>query len=142
MAGAEQHLFVESGPDRVIRGFIRCNLEHYYASNKDTYDYTGIEQRPLQLGRFTFQEDTLVVPKFFTDDNRPGSDAAATLKFLREKGYKGEGDYTRVRIFLLPDDTKRKELMIIYGESAAPGQTKDQRKQEALRHAREWLEVR
>lgn len=142
VAGAEQHLFVESGPDRAIRRFYWVQFEHYYANNKHTYDYSEIEQLPLQLGRFTFQADTRVAPNYFTGDLRPGSDSEATLKFLRDKGYKVDGDYARVRMFLLPDDSKRKELMIIYGEAVAPGAAADQLKKEALQHAREWLKVR
>lgn len=121
VAAAEQHLFVEPGPSHSIKRFYWFQFEHYYPSNNHTYDYSGIRQQPVKVGALTFMSDTRIADHYFTSDPRPGSDSAAALKLLQQKGYSTDGKYVRVRMFHLPDDSHRKELMIIYGEQFAAG---------------------
>ncbi len=135
VAAAEQHLFVEPGPNRSIKRFYWFQFEHYYPANSHTYDYSGIKQQPVQVGPLTFMADARVADHYFTSDPRPGSDSEAALKLLQQKGYSTEGKYVRVRMFHLPDDSHRKELMIIYGEQLAPGTNDDQAKTAATDHA-------
>ena len=85
--------------------------------------------------------DTRVSDHYFTSDPRPGSDSEAALKLLQQKGYSTEGKYVRVRMFHLPDDSHRKELMIIYGEQLGPGANDDQAKAAATEHSTKGLKV-
>lgn len=125
VAGAEQHFFIETSPDQSVVRFCWIQFEHYYPANHDSYDYTGITQTPIRLGRLDFQADATVVPGYFTADNRPGSDSQAALDYLRSKGFRVEGTFARLRMFHLPDSTRRKELMIIYGERVKDGTPED-----------------
>ena len=65
--------------------------------------------------------DVRVSPRFFTMDDRPGSDSRAAAAFLRAKGFRLDGTFVSLRLFHLPDSTKRRELMIIYGEVLPAG---------------------
>ena len=141
VAAAEQYLFVDAGPGKSIRRFYWVQFEHYLPDNKFIYDYTGIEQRPLQIGPLTFLQDTAVVPDYFTGDNRPGSDSEAALNLLRSKGYRVDGTFTRVRMFYLPDASKRKELMLIYGERFDAGANEDEAKGAATKHAAQYVKI-
>jgi len=120
VAAAEQHFFIDAAPDRSIRRFYWIQFEHYYPNNTDTYDYSGIEQEPVGIGRLAFMGDVRVSPHYF-DDDRPGSDARAATDFLRAHGFKLDGTFVTLRLFHLPDATRRRELMIIYGEILPSG---------------------
>jgi len=121
VAGAEQYFFIDAAADRSIRRFYWIQFEHYYPSNTDTYDYSGIPQKPVALGRLAFMGDVRVSPDYFTMDDRPGSDSMAAADFLRARGFKLAGTFVSLRLFHLPDATKRRELMIIYGEILPKG---------------------
>jgi hypothetical protein len=51
VAGAEQHFFIDAGPDHSIRRFYWIQFEHYYPANTYSYDYSGIPQKPVKVGR-------------------------------------------------------------------------------------------
>jgi hypothetical protein len=141
VAGAEQHFFVDAGPDKAIRRFYWIQFEHYYPSNSHTYDYAGIKQKTLKFGPVDFLVDTTIDPEYFTGGNQPGSDSEAAQKFLEGKGYKVAGKFVRTRMFYLTDSSKRKELMVIYGEAMQPDSPEEQAKSNAPRHAQEFLEI-
>src|ERR1022692_1265182 len=141
VAGAEQHFFVDAGPDKAIRRFYWIQFEHYYPSNSHTYDYSGIKQKALKFGPIDFLADTKIDSEYFTGGNQPGSDSEAAQKFLEGKGYKVAGKFVRTRMFYLTDSTKRKELRVIYGEEMEPKAPEDQAKTNAPRHAQEFLRV-
>ena len=65
--------------------------------------------------------DVRVRPHYFTMDDRPGSDSKAAETFLRAKGLELDGAFVTLRLFHLPDATRRRELMIIYGEALPAG---------------------
>lgn len=141
VAGAEQHFFVDAGPDKAIRRFYWIQFEHYYPSNSHTYDYGGIKQTTLKFGPIDFLADTTIDPEYFTGGNQPGSDSEATQKFLEGKDYKVDGKFVRTRMFYLTDSTKRKELMVIYGEAMQSDSPEAQAKSNAQRHAQEFLKI-
>lgn len=116
VAGAEQHFFIEAGSDHAIRRFYWLQFEHYYPSNSYTYDYSEIKQTPVRLGPFGFGADVRTREHYFTMDDRPGSDSKAAENFLRAHGLVIDGTFVTVRMFTLADTTKRRELMMIYGE--------------------------
>jgi hypothetical protein len=119
VAGAEQYFFIEAAPDHSVQRFYWLQFEHYYPTNSDTYDYSGIKQQPVPLGRLRFMGDVRTSRNFFTMDDRPGSDSKAAELFLRARGFTLSGTFVSLRLFYLPDSTKRRELMIIYGERLA-----------------------
>lgn len=142
VAGAEQYFFIDAAPDRSIRRFYWVQFEHYYPSNTHTYDYSGIPQKPVALGRLAFMGDVRVSPNYFTMDDRPGSDSMAASDFLRARGFKLAGTFVSLRLFHLPDATRRRELMIIYGEVLPAGESKDRATSEITEHARAHIAVR
>ena len=142
VAGAEQYFFIDAAPDRSIRRFYWVQFEHYYPSNTDTYDYSGIPQKPVALGRLAFMGDVRVSPDYFTMDDRPGSDSRAASDFLRAKGFKLAGTFVSLRLFHLPDASKRRELMIIYGEVLPGGASEERAKSEITAHAQANIKVR
>jgi hypothetical protein len=141
VAGAEQHFFIEGAADHSIRRFYWLQFEHFSPDNTYTYNYSGIVQTPVSLGRLAFMGDVRSTPDYFTDDNRPGSDSKAAENFLRAKGFKLDGTFVTLRLFHLPDVTKRRELMIIYGEILPRGASGDQMKAEITARAQAGIAV-
>ena len=123
VAGAEQYFFIDAAEDRSVRRFYWVQFEHYYPTNTHTYDFSRIRQTPVPIGRLTFQGDIRVRANYFTMDNRPGSDSRAAREFLLARGFNLEGSFATLRLFYLPDSTRRRELMIIYGERVPEGTT-------------------
>lgn len=126
VAGAEQHFFIDAADDHSIRRFYWVQFEHYYPDNAHTYDFSRLVQKPVQLGRLAFMGDVRTKPNYFTMDDRPGSDSKAAADFLRAHGYNLAGTFVTLRLFHLPDATKRRELMVIYGELLIPGTSEAQ----------------
>ena len=127
VAGAEQYFFIDAAPDSAILRFYWIQFEYFYPGNSHSYNYSGIKnQKPLMLGRLDFAGDVRVGANYFTDDDRPGSDSKAAEEFLRAKGFNIAGTFITLRMFHLTDASKRRELMIIYGE-ALPDSSAEQR---------------
>ena len=96
----------------------------------------------MKIGPLDVMADTRVADQYFTSDPRPGSDSEAALRLLKQKGNATEGTYIRVRMFHLPDDSHRKELMIIYGEQTTSGAADEQaQKAAAANRAVQGLKV-
>jgi hypothetical protein len=123
VAGAEQFFFIDAGEDKSIRRFYWVQFEQYYPTNTHTYNFSGIRQTPVPIGQLIFQGDVRVRANYFTMDTRPGSDSKAAREFLLARGFKLDGTYATLRLFYLPDSTRRRELMIIYGERVPEGTT-------------------
>ena len=121
VAGADQYFFIDAGEDRSIRRFYWVQFEHYYPTNDNTYDFSRMDLTPVSLGRLEFLGDVRVIDNYLTRDPRPGSDSEAVQTFLRGKGFKLEGTFATLRLFHLPDPSRRRELMIIYGERVPVG---------------------
>jgi hypothetical protein len=142
VAGAEQYFFIDAAADHSIRRFYWIQFEHYYPTNKYTYDYSGIAQQPVRIGRIAFLGDVRVSPQYFTMDDRPGSDSKAAETFLRAQGFTLDGTFVTLRLFHLPDATKRRELMIIYGEILPGGASEEPLASEITAHAQANLSIR
>jgi hypothetical protein len=142
VAGAEQHFFIEEGPGKTVRRFLWVQFEHYYPTNQHIYDYSQFKSKPMQLGDLEFQADARVIAKYFVDDNRPGSDSEAAQKFLQAKGYNLDGTFASLRMFYLTDESKRKELMMIYGEVVRPGESDEQATARVIDQAQKSITVR
>jgi hypothetical protein len=121
VAGAEQFFFIEAAEDSSIRRFYWVQFEHYHPSNDHTYDFSSMNLQPVQVGRLDFLGDVRVRDDYFTMDKRPGSDSQAAQVFLKAKGFRIDGTFATLRLFHLPDASRRRELMIIYGERVPAG---------------------
>ena len=121
VAGADQYFFIDAAEDRSIRRFYWVQFEHYYPTNEHTYDFSSMNLKPVPIGRLTFLGDVRVRDNYFTMDPRPGSDSKAAETFLRARGFKLDGTFATLRLFYLTDESRRRELMIIYGESVPAG---------------------
>lgn len=143
VAGAEQYFFVDAAPDSAIRRFYWIQFEYFYPSNTDTYNYSGMKGlKPVALGRLSFLGDVRVIPNYFTRDDRPGSDSEAAEEFLRAKGFNINGTFVTLRLFHLPDATRRRELMIIYGEALPDSASEQKVKSEITAHAQANMTLR
>ena len=121
VAGAEQYFFIDAADDGSIRRFYWVQFEHYYPGNDHTYDFSSMNLKPVPMGRLEFIGDVRVRNEYFTMDKRPGSDSQAAVTFLRDKGFNVDGTFATLRLFHLPDASRRRELMIIYGERVPAG---------------------
>jgi len=121
VAGADQYFFIEAAADSSIRRFYWVQFEHYYPANNHTYDFSSMNLQPVPFGRLEFLGDVRVRDDYFTMDKRPGSDSRAAQAFLEAKGFKLDGTFATLRLFHLPDASRRRELMIIYGERVPAG---------------------
>lgn len=141
VAGAEQYFFAEVTPDSNLQRFYWFQFEHYYPTNTYTYDYSGFTQLQVTLKSLPFVGDIRTIPNYFGGDSRPGSDSDAAARFLQARGLLLDGTFVTLRLFHLPDSSRRRELMIIYGERL-PRQADSARVRAALlAHARAGLSV-
>lgn len=142
VAGAEQYFFVDAAPDSTIRRFYWIQFEHFYPTNSHKYNYSGIpNQEPVSLGRLEFTGDVRVGQNYFTDDDRPGSDSKAAEEFLRARGFNIAGTFVTLRMFHLPDTSRRRELMIIYGEILPDSAAEQRIKSEITSHAQASIRI-
>lgn len=116
MADAEQHLFVETDADDRLTSVYWVQFEEYLPSNDYIYNY---EASPLRMNfdGYDFYVDTAAV-KPDPKNRRRGSDGARVREFLQSKGYAYPDTFAYARLVHLTDDTRRKELMIIFVDEA------------------------
>jgi hypothetical protein len=114
IARVEQHHFVVADEQRRVLRQLWFQFEGYLENNNHTYDYSGMET--LNLNGFPFLQDVhpMNVEKVY--EERPTSDFAHVVDFLRDKGYLLTGDSVYHRLVWLDTD-RRNELMIIYWEA-------------------------
>jgi len=103
--------------ERRIERLLWFQFEGYLENNDRRYRYPPMET--LSLHGFTFLHDA---GAFNIDEDyreRPTSDSAHVVDFLRDKGYTFGGDTMFKRLVWLDPDL-RNELMIIYSEDLRP----------------------
>ena len=105
VADCELHLFVEASPDKVVKAMYWIQFEAYLPTNEHTYDYGKDE--PVIFGATN-------------NTPRAGGDGERTRQMLARAGYKLPAERMSVRLVHLLDESRRKELMIIYAEDLAP----------------------
>ena len=116
IADCEVHAFVEADQQKRVQRLYWVQFEGYVPTRpelKHTYD----SPRHAQLGGEDFYVDTWVRAK--DEETRPGSDREHMEALIRTKGYTIPAGMMYVRLVHLLDESKRKELMIIYGEDLA-----------------------
>jgi len=125
VAHVEQHHFVIADERRRVRRLVWVQFEGYLDDNAHTYHYPMTDTLTLGApagapgGAHTFLHDAGVLN--IDDDyrERPASDSAHVVDFLRGQGYGYDGDTLFKRLVWL-DAAKRNELMIIYAEDLRP----------------------
>ena len=124
VAEAEQHFFVQAGADGQIERFYWLQFEHYLPGNTHTYDYSQLPGKS-DVNGYLFMNDSAIFSDYASAPRKPDSDGAKTLALLTKAGLRLPAPMARIRMFHLPESTRRTELMIIYGEAlgekAPPG---------------------
>jgi len=113
VADTEQHFFVETNADNELKSVYWVQYEAYLPDKPYTYDYDDSPLR-LTLGETEFYTDTAMVE---FDPNRKrakGTDGAMARQFLASKGFVFPNNFAYARIVHLTDESRSKELMIIF----------------------------
>jgi len=116
VADCELHLFVEAYPDKTVKAMYWIQFEAYLPTNEYTYDYSKDE--PVTFGGRPFWKSSNFGPTNNTP--RAGGDGERTRLMLARAGYKLPAERMSVRLLHLVDESRRKELMIIYAEDLVP----------------------
>lgn len=116
VADAEQHLFVDVDASGLVRRLYWLQFEGYLPGKDGRYEYEG---ETVMLGPLTFVGNSAA--RSTTSEPRPGSDGARIRELLRAKGYRLPPEMLWQRLVHLTDESKRRELMIIYMEDLAAG---------------------
>jgi hypothetical protein len=117
IADCEIHVFVEADEEKNIKKYYWIQFESYLPSKPEySYNYKG--GNDMLIAGLDFN----VRARFgsSSDPIKPGSDLERVVKLISASGYNLPADIMNVRLVHLLDKTKRKELMIIYGEDLAP----------------------
>lgn len=113
VADAEQHFFVAAGRDGVIRRLYWIQFESFLPGVGEGYDYSADPAVTVEGVSFRRHLRRWDAPP------DPDSDRAAMYAFLAKRGYRVPDGALRVRLVHVPEDDRRRELMIVYAE--APG---------------------
>lgn len=121
VADAELHVFVEADKDKQVQRLYWIQFEAYLPSNTYSYNYKFAEK--LTHAGLEFD----VRPRFGATNNppKPGSDLEHVMALLERGGFHAPAEMMNVRLVHLPDEARRKELMIIYAEDLAPTGSKE-----------------
>lgn len=117
IADCELHAFVEADERENVQRLYWVQFEGYIPTKpklKHQYD----SPRHAKIGDMDFYVDTWVRANGAA--TRPGSDLEHIEALIHAKGYRMPPGMMSVRLVHLPDEQKRKELMIIYSEDLAP----------------------
>jgi hypothetical protein len=114
VAHAEQHHFVVASAGKRVERLLWFQFEGYLDTNEHTYRYPPMET--MTLGGLTFLHDGDALNLDEAYRERPTSDSAHVVDFLKGQGYSWEGDAMFKRMVWL-DEYRRNELMIIYSEA-------------------------
>jgi hypothetical protein len=117
IAHVEQHHFVVADAGRHVERLLWFQLEGYLDNNDRRYRYPLMET--MTVNGLTFLHDAGVLNIDEDYRERPTSDSAHVVDFLRSKGYVFGGDAMFKRLVWLDQDL-RNELMIIYSEDLFP----------------------
>lgn len=114
-AEAEQHLFAIADASGVVRRFCWVQLEHFLPTNTMHYDYQV--DRAAAVGDVSFMYDVKGWADYRVTTTDAGSDGHAMAELLARHHLAFPARAARVRMFHFPDSTRRREIMIIYGEA-------------------------
>lgn len=115
VADTEQHFFVETHDDGTLKSVYWLQFEGYLPDKPYSYDYDDSPLR-VDLNGYEFYTDTAFVEVDPNRKRRRGTDGTLARQLLESEGYALPGDYAYARMVYLTDETRRKELMIIFIE--------------------------
>jgi hypothetical protein len=118
VADTEQHFFVETTANDKLKSVYWVQYEAYLPDKLYTYDYDDSPLR-VTLNDHEFYTDTDVVEFDSNRKRRRGTDGAAARQFLASKGYVFPNDFAYARLVYLTDESRQKELMIIFIDDLA-----------------------
>lgn len=118
VADTEQHFFVETDANDKLKSVYWVQYEAYLPDKPYTYDYDDSPLR-VTLNDHEFYTDTDVVEFDSKTKRRRGTDGAAARQFLASKGYVFPNDFAYARLVYLTDESRQKELMIIFIDDLA-----------------------
>ncbi len=140
VADTEQHFFVETTAENELKSVYWVQYEAYLPGKPYTYDYDDSPLR-VPLGGYEFFTDTAAFHFDPDVERRRGTDGAMVRRFLADKGYAYPREVLYARLVYLTDESRQKELMIIYMEDLAThGLTAAELNEGGARAAR-WPEV-
>lgn len=113
VADTEQHFFVETTAEDTLKSVYWVQYEAYLPGKSHTYDYDDSPLR-ITLGDVEFYTDTAVVGFDPTLERPRGTDGAMARQLLASKGYVFPTDFAYARLVYLTDESRQKELMIIF----------------------------
>lgn len=119
VADTEQHFFVETTPDDELQSVYWVQYEAYLPGQRHRYDYDDSPLR-VTLDGYEFYTDTDVVEFDPDRRRRRGTDGAMARQLLASSGYVFPSDFAYARLVYLTDDSRQKELMIIFIDDLAP----------------------
>jgi len=138
LADCELHAFVDPGKDKNVQRLYWIQFEGYLPS-KPEMNYTYDSPQHATIGGLDFFVDTWVRPN--DAPVRPGSDREHVEALVRKGGYSIPAGMMYVRLVHLLDETRRRELMVVYGEDLAPtGFTASDLDEHGKAHDR-WTEI-
>ena len=140
VASVEQHFFVETTEDDELESLFWVQYEAYLPGKRYTYDYSDSPLR-VTLGDYDFHTDTEVVGFDPERKRRRGTDGAMVRQFLASKGYALPKDFVYARLVYLTDESRQKELMIIFIEDLASHGLSAANLKEGGAEASRWPEV-
>ena len=139
VADCEVHVFVEADEQKLVQRLYWIQFEAYLPSNTHSYKYK-FEEKLTHAG---LEFD--VRARFGPTNNppKPGSDLERVMALLEKGGFRAPAEMMNVRLVHLPDEAKRKELMLIYAEDLAPtGSTLAEIESSAPGGEARWLELK
>lgn len=117
IARVEQHHFVVANAGRRVEQLLWFQFEGYLEDNDRRYRYPPMER--MTIDGLTFLHDAGVLNIDEDYKERPTSDSAHVVEFMKAHGYTLDGDTMFKRLVWLDPDL-RNELMIIYSEDLRP----------------------
>lgn len=134
IADCELHAFVEADGQKNVQRLYWVQFEGYLPSHPDL-KHTYNSPQHATMGGMDFYVDAWARSRDTAID--PGSDREHIEALIKAKGYKMPAGMMYVRFVHLLDDSRRRELMIIYGEDvASAGYTAAELREEGKEHAR------
>jgi len=119
VADTEQHFFVETTADDKLKSVYWVQYEGYLPDNDYTYDYDDSPLR-VTLGDTAFFTDAEIVESDPNRKRRRGTDGAMARELLASHGYTFPANFAYARLVHLTDESRRRELMIIFIDDLEP----------------------
>lgn len=116
-AHVEQHHFVIANEEKRVERLLWFQFEGYFDTNEYKYSYSSMETTILYSLDFLHDADVMNIDDDYKE--RPTSDSAHVIDYLKQMRYTMEGDVLFKRLVWLGPNL-RNELMIIYSEDLRP----------------------